>query len=266
MGVGDAHPFQQALDAAILAPAAVQGVENDVGFDLGQALREVGAGIDLDHVISLAAQRLGAALTRAERHLALGGGATHQDHDAGRRSARTCHQPIASVCRRNSVARSAVYRCAPFLVRGSVARQPYDPGRPMRLISHSSVIPLCSKTLFRTSSPRPWRSAADAPPALTRKLECIGDICAPPRVAPRIPASSITLHAFRSWVSSARPVEENPAGLRKLDPAVRSLVGWVASRLASCSSIRAASASGSPSGAVKRTSVTTASSGRSVWR
>jgi hypothetical protein len=35
-----------------------------------------------------------------------------------------------------------------------------------------------------------------------------------------------------SWLSSARPVEENPAGLRKVDPALRILVGWLASRLA----------------------------------
>ena len=58
------------------------------------------------------------------------------------------------------------------------------------------------------------------------------DIWAPPMRAPRIPASSISFQAFSSCVSSARPVEENPAGLRKVLPADRSLVGCEASRLA----------------------------------
>ena len=40
-----------------------------------------------------------------------------------------------------------------------------------------------------------------------------------------MPASSITFQAFKSCTSSARPVEENPAGLRKVEPAERSFVG-----------------------------------------
>ena len=103
----------------------------------------------------------------------------------------------------------------------------------MRMISQCNSIPLCWKTFFRTSSPNPSRSAAVAVPVLTRKFECISLICAPPRRAPRMPASSMTFQALRSWLSSARPVLENPAGLRKVLPAVRSLVGWLASRRAS---------------------------------
>ena len=37
MGVGDPQPFQQALDAAVLAPAAVQRVERDVGLQSRQS-------------------------------------------------------------------------------------------------------------------------------------------------------------------------------------------------------------------------------------
>ena len=92
------------------------------------------------------------------------------------------------------------------------------------MISHTNSIPAFWKTLFRTNSPNPSRSAALAPPVLIIKLECFSLICAPPRVAPRRPASSITFHAFRSCVSSARPVLENPAGLRNVLPALRSLV------------------------------------------
>ena len=55
----------------------------------------------------------------------------------------------------------------------------------------------------------------------------------PSVLKPRSPASSISFQALRSWVSSALPVLENPAGLRKVEPAVRSLVGCEASRLAS---------------------------------
>ena len=109
-------------------------------------------------------------------------------------------------------------------------------------------------------------SAAVAPPALIRKFECISDICAPPRRAPRIPASSITFHAFSSCVSSARPVEDRPKGLRKVDPAERSLVGWLASRLAIWSAIFASSACGSPCPAVKVASITTQPSGKVDWR
>ena len=81
-----------------------------------------------------------------------------------------------------------------------------------------------------------------------------------------MPESSISFQAFRSCTSSARPVEENPAGLRKVDPAERSFVGWLASRRASCYSLRRASAAGSPGGPVSVTSVTTRSAGSRVVR
>ena len=81
-----------------------------------------------------------------------------------------------------------------------------------------------------------------------------------------MPASSITFQAFRSCTSSARPVEENPAGLRKVEPAERSFVGCEASRRAICSSIRWASAAGSPASARNRAETITAPSGRVLER
>ena len=44
--VGDAEQLQHALHAAVLAPAAVQGVEADLGLQLGEPLGEIAAGVD----------------------------------------------------------------------------------------------------------------------------------------------------------------------------------------------------------------------------
>ena len=59
MGVGNPEPFEQALNPAIFAELAMKGVENDVGGDLGQARAKVGAGIQLDHLVSFTPQRGG---------------------------------------------------------------------------------------------------------------------------------------------------------------------------------------------------------------
>ena len=47
MGIGNAQPFQQALHTAIFTPAAMQSVETDIGFEIGQAHAKIGAAIDL---------------------------------------------------------------------------------------------------------------------------------------------------------------------------------------------------------------------------
>ena len=60
MGIGDAQPFQDALHAAILTPAAMQGVEGDIGLNFGQTRGKIGAAIDLDHLISGLPQGFGA--------------------------------------------------------------------------------------------------------------------------------------------------------------------------------------------------------------
>src|SRR5207237_3841688 len=89
---------------------------------------------------------------------------------------------------------------------------------PIRLISQSSAIPLCSLTRRRTSSPKFSISAAVALPRLIRKLQCSSDTCAAPTTRPRQPAASISCQAL--W----------PGGFLKVEPPVRLFTGWVASR------------------------------------
>ena len=79
--VGDAQQLEQALHAAVLAPAPVQGVEADLGLHLGELLGEIAAGIDARHLVAGAFQRLGAGLARVEAHLALGRQPAHQHGD-----------------------------------------------------------------------------------------------------------------------------------------------------------------------------------------
>jgi hypothetical protein len=114
--------------------------------------------------------------------------------------------------------------------------------------------------------PKASSSAAVASPVLIRKFECFSDIWAPPKT--HAAQTGIVDHLPRLQIMRviAWPVDENPAGLRKVLPALRSFVGWVASRLASCASIRAASSAGSPAAARNVTSVMTVSGARSVWR
>ena len=74
--------LQQALDAAVLAPAAVQRVEADVGLrSAAQLLGEIAAGVDARHLVAGALERLGAGLAGVEADLALGRQAAHQHGD-----------------------------------------------------------------------------------------------------------------------------------------------------------------------------------------
>ena len=77
MGVGDREPLEDALDAAVLAPAAVQRIEGDVGPEPGQHLRQVRAGVDFDDLKSLLPQRSRTLATRHERYVTLGRTAAH---------------------------------------------------------------------------------------------------------------------------------------------------------------------------------------------
>ena len=61
-------------------------------------------------------------------------------------------------------------------------------------------------------------SAAVALPRLIRKLQCSSDTCASPTTSPRQPAASISCQALP------------PGGFLKVEPPVRLLIGWVASR------------------------------------
>ena len=94
MRIGNAQPFQNALDAAILAPTAMQGVETDVGFDFGQAHGQIGAAIDLDHLISCRPQGIGACAPRDKRNLPLSGKPTHQNCHFGGHPARCARHTL----------------------------------------------------------------------------------------------------------------------------------------------------------------------------
>jgi hypothetical protein len=81
VGIRDAHQLEQALHAAVLTPATVQGVKADLGFHLGQALGKVAPGVNARDPIAEALERLSAGCTRIEAHLALGGEATKENGD-----------------------------------------------------------------------------------------------------------------------------------------------------------------------------------------
>jgi len=81
VGIGKAQRLQHALDAAVLAPFAVQGVEDDVGLQFGQHLGQVSAGVDAGDLADLPFQGLGAHLPRAQGNLPFGRQPAHQDGD-----------------------------------------------------------------------------------------------------------------------------------------------------------------------------------------
>ena len=83
MGVGDAERLQHALDAAILAEAAMQRVEADVGAKLGELGRHVAPDIEAAHAVALRFERLGAGLAGAERDFPFRRPAAHQHRDVG---------------------------------------------------------------------------------------------------------------------------------------------------------------------------------------
>ena len=80
-GVGNPEHLQQALDAAVLAPPAVQRDERD--FDLLLAERDVDVAIDVDRdgVVAALAQRREHRLPGAQGHLALAGQSSEQHTD-----------------------------------------------------------------------------------------------------------------------------------------------------------------------------------------
>ena len=88
VGVGDPQPLQQALHAAVLAPAAVERVEHDVGARVRKPPDQVRPGVDLNHGIARGPQRGCALGARDEGDLALGRPAAQQHRDAGGSPAR----------------------------------------------------------------------------------------------------------------------------------------------------------------------------------
>ena len=71
MGVGDAHQFEQALHAAILAPAAMQRIEHSIRLCGREPRRQIVGRIDLDDIEAFFAQRVRASPPRHEADFAL---------------------------------------------------------------------------------------------------------------------------------------------------------------------------------------------------
>src|SRR6185312_3302782 len=162
MRIGQAQHLEHALDGAVLAAAAMQGVEDDIGRrrKLGDEPAEIARHIDALHRIAKLFERRGTFAPRYQRALALGGPAAHQHGD------------------------TAAHRAA-------------SSGKPTRRISQSSAMPLEARTRARTASPSASRSAAVASPVLMRKFACFSETIAPPRLRPRQPAASISSQALR---------------------------------------------------------------------
>ncbi len=134
MRIGDFQRLKHALDAAVLAPFAVKRIETGIGFEKRKPVGDVAVHVDGRNPIAEVLQRACAGRAGSERNIPFRRPAAHQDRDM-----------VELLCH------SAAARWAP------------SPGTPMRLISHSSVIPLCANTRSRTSSPSCSMSAAVAP-------------------------------------------------------------------------------------------------------
>ncbi len=133
--VGHADQLQQTLHAAILAPAAVQGIEAHLGLHGAQLIGEIAAHVDEGHLVAGLLQGRAARLARIEAHLALGGEAAHEHRDVVKPPRACCFTHCAS----------ASASASPMGLPGS--------GSPRRMISHCRVTPLVSLTRARTVSP-----------------------------------------------------------------------------------------------------------------
>ena len=81
MAVGNAEDFEHALQGAVFAGAAVQHVERHVGLERAQVRGDVAVDVDAADLIAGALERVGAGLAGAQRDIALGRPAAHQDRD-----------------------------------------------------------------------------------------------------------------------------------------------------------------------------------------
>ncbi len=115
MGVRNFQSFQNALDTAILAPLAMKRIEADVGLQSGKGVGNVSIHIDPRDAIANRFKRVRAGRTGIKRHLALSGPASHQD---------------------SYMVKSPVHKAAASSAPEALA------AIPMRLISHSSWMPL----------------------------------------------------------------------------------------------------------------------------
>ncbi len=81
MRVPQPERLQDALDAAVLAPLAVQGVEADVGLQPAEHLGHVAPGVDAADLGAQAFERIGALAAGDQAHLPFGGKPAQQNGD-----------------------------------------------------------------------------------------------------------------------------------------------------------------------------------------
>ena len=81
MRIGNAEDFEQALQRAVLAGAAVQHVERDVGLERAKFGGDLAVDIDAADAVAGALSGVGAGLAGAQATLALGRPASHQNGD-----------------------------------------------------------------------------------------------------------------------------------------------------------------------------------------
>ena len=101
-GVRDADQLEQLLDGPVLAAAAVQGDERDVRALGLQAVDEVGADVDRQHLVPEPRQRVLHPRAGAQRDRALQRGAAleHRDlHEASRRRSGTTFSRLGVAAR-----------------------------------------------------------------------------------------------------------------------------------------------------------------------
>ena len=79
--VGDAENFQKALQRAVLAGAAMQHVEGDVGLGGSQRHGDLAGDVDRRDPIAETPERIGARFARAQRDFALSRPASHENGD-----------------------------------------------------------------------------------------------------------------------------------------------------------------------------------------
>ncbi len=81
MREAQAERLQHALDAAVLAPLAMQGVEADVGLQLAEHLGHVAPGVDAADPGAQPLQGVGALAAGDQADLPFGGRPAHQNGD-----------------------------------------------------------------------------------------------------------------------------------------------------------------------------------------
>ena len=258
MRIGDAHPFQQALHAAILAPAAVQRVEHDVGRrSRRRAARSGPASTSITVKPAPAARRrIRAPSTATPRARPRGRPSGPQPWGGPARLAAT----VCLMCRACPVPTSGPAAFGPLA--GSVT-----PGRPTRMISHLALFRCVWKTLFRDLLAQAFQVGGRGAARVDQEIGMHRvDICAPPRRAPRMPGRVDHLPRLEIVASSARAGRGKAGRVaegRSRAAVLRGLAGVAAG---SWSAMRASSASGVAAGARKVTSVIDRIRGRSVWR